>query len=74
MESPRRDHANNATAGQEYDGLNRLIEFRRGTLDATNASISGGDKGRQVFTLDLMGNWTGVQASATDGGTWDLNR
>jgi hypothetical protein len=38
------------------------------------AAIPADPKGRQVFTLDVVGNWSAFKASATDGGTWDLDQ
>jgi RHS repeat-associated protein len=70
-------HENGAAAGAAYDGLNRLKEFRRGTLgtvNETNDSITADDKGRQKWTLDAVGNWAGFKADATDGQAWDLDQ
>ena len=70
-------HENGAAAGAAYDGLNRLKEFRRGTLgtvNETNDGITADDKGRQKWTLDGVGNWSGFKADATDGQTWDLDQ
>ena len=69
-------HANNATANSEYDGLNRLGEFRRGTLNVGNTAVTADDDRRQVFTLDQIGNWAGFQDAADAGGegNWDLDQ
>ena len=66
-------HANGAG---EYDGLDRLNEFRRGTLNANKDAITGDDDRRQIFTLNQTGNWTGFQDDAGAGGTgnWDLEQ
>ena len=67
-------HANNAAANSEYDDLSRLGEFRRGTLNVDNRSITADDDRRQIFTLDQTGNWAGFQDDAGAGGegNWDL--
>ena len=69
-------HVNDATANSEYDGLDRLKEFRRGTLHAGNRSITGNDKRRQLFTLDQIGNWAGFKDDEGAGGVgnWDLDQ
>ncbi len=69
-------HASGATSGY-YDGLDRLKEFRRGTLGdsgGTNNAISGDAGGRQTWGLDPPGNWTSFNKDATDGITWDLEQ
>jgi RHS repeat-associated protein len=61
-----------------YDGLDRLKEFRRGTLSLSasgyGASITADDKGRQQWDLDVVGNWSGFRTSTAGGQTWDLNQ
>ena len=72
-------HENDATAQQEYDGLNRLKTFRRGTLATGNGSITDANAARaEVFTLDSVGNWKTYLAANGSGGTlvtqWDQDR
>ncbi len=67
-------HAENPTAGTEYDGLNRLVEFHRGTLDNDKDGIASDDSGAQLWSLDALGNWSEFKDDATDGGTWDLDQ
>ena len=52
----------------QYDGLNRLTSFSRGTLAAGNASISGTSSVSQSWNLDVLGNWHS-SAINTSGGT-----
>jgi hypothetical protein len=67
-------HAENPTSGTEYDGLNRLVEFHRGTLDGENDGISGNDGGAQAWTLDALGNWSEFKDDSEDGSAWDLDQ
>ena len=70
-------HANGATLAAAYDGLDRLKEFRRGTLGETNRpndSITADDDRRQFWTLDALGNWAEFKDDAGDGQTWDLDQ
>ena len=60
--------------GAEYDGLDRLTAFRRGSLSADGNSIVSNPKGAQLWNLDALGNWRGFKDDATDGGTWDLEQ
>ena len=46
-----------ALAKYGYDGLDRLKQFRRGTLHANNDKIST-LVAYQAYTLDTLGNWT----------------
>jgi RHS repeat-associated protein len=64
-------HANGSNG---YDGLDRLKEFGRGTLSTDKLSIASNAAGREVYSLDGLGNWTEFQKSATDGTTWDLDQ
>jgi len=59
-------------------GLDRLKDFRRGTL---TASQQGGPldtvataSRTQQWALDAVGNWGGFKSDAGDGGTWDLEQ
>ncbi len=56
-------HANGA--GNGYDGFNQLVSFSRGTLNATNDSITGTPSRNQTWTLDALGNWTSVTSAAS---------
>ena len=67
-------HANGATAGSEHDGLDRLKEFRRGTLAADKRSISANDDRRQLYTLEALGNWKEFKNDAGNGAPWDLEQ
>jgi len=73
-------HANNPTPGTEYDGLDRLKEWYRGTLDAEKDGISGSPSYHQLFTLDTLGNWGEDKIDAngdgdyTDQGDLDQDR
>ena len=50
-------HADGEPDGWAYDRLNRLEEFRRGTLSADNRRITGDPARSQDWTLDQLGNW-----------------
>jgi len=61
-----------AGAERPHDGLNRLTDFRRGTLVAGNASILDDNTSRrQILTLDSVGNWTGFKDDSGAGGAND---
>ena len=51
-----------------YDGLQRLKDMQRGTLNGTQTSITSPTFG-QCWTLDSTGNWAGFNEAAT-GSTW----
>ena len=55
-------HANGTNAG--YDSLNRLTDFRRGTLSAGNSTVSSASTTRN-WTLDAQGNWSADAAGNT---------
>jgi len=68
-------HANGSTGA--YDGLDRLTDFRRGTL---SASVQDGSLDTvatvsriQAWTLDPVGNWSTYKQDA-DGTGWDLEQ
>ena len=69
-------HANGSTNG--YDGLDRLTDFRRGTLSAsvqdgpldTVATVSR----IQEWTLDPVGNWSAFKSSGATTQPWDLDQ
>jgi YD repeat-containing protein len=48
----------------QYDGLNRLTSFQRGTLNATRDGLVGAATHSQSWALDALGNWAQV---TTDG-------
>jgi len=61
-------HANGASANAEYDGLDRLKEMRRGTLESGNGSILDANTSRrQLWTLDGLGNWPAFKDDAGPG-------
>src|SRR5579884_1588715 len=49
----------------QYDNLNQLINFQRGTLNATKTGISGTPSRSQSWTPDALGNFTGVTTNGT---------
>jgi len=54
-----------------YDGLHRLIDFRRGWLnDARDDLIQM--TFRQSWSLDATGNWSEFREDSDGDGTWDL--
>lgn len=69
-------HANGATLLAAYDGLDRLTDFRRGTLSQTNRpndTISSNISRVQDFGLEALGNWKTFKEDA-DGSGWDLEQ
>jgi RHS repeat-associated protein len=50
----------------QYDNLNQLTSFARGTLNSTKTGISGTPSRSQSWTPDALGNFTGI---TTDGST-----
>ena len=54
-----------------YDGLYRLKNLQRGTLNTGNTQITSPDF-IQCWTLDATGNWKGFREDDTGSGTWDL--
>ena len=58
-------HANGPTAG--YDGLDRLTDFRRGTLSASGSVLDTVTTASHTlnWSLDQLGNWV---SNTTDGG------
>jgi hypothetical protein len=65
-------HADSGSSGDNataYDGLNRLVNFQRGTLSSSGNNGSGLDtvatnQRTQGWTLDQLGNWS---SSSTNG-------
>jgi YD repeat-containing protein len=54
-----------------YDGLQRLKNGDRGTLNGTNTGIAS-EQFSQCWTLDSTGNWKGFRQDDDGDGTWDL--
>jgi hypothetical protein len=59
------NHANNPTAGEEYDGLDRLTRWARGALDAEKDAVPSPSR-YQWFGLDQVGNWQTFRDNGTD--------
>ena len=55
-----------------YDGLNRLTDMQRGTLNGTKTGITGTPGNESAYTLDKVGNWTNYITKTS--GTTDLNQ
>jgi len=49
----------------QYDDLNRLVGFARGTLNSTNDAITGTPSRNQGWDLDALGNWDDVTTDGT---------
>jgi RHS repeat-associated protein len=49
----------------QYDNLNQLINFQRGTLNSTKNGISGTASRSQSWTPDALGNFTNVTTNGT---------
>ena len=49
-----------------YDALDRLVDFKRGTLNAAKTGLTGVTARGQGWSLDALGNWKSV---TTDGST-----
>jgi hypothetical protein len=54
------------------DGLQRLKDMQRGTLNGTNTAVASPNFA-QCWTLDPTGNWRGFNESTT-GSSWTLNQ
>ena len=71
-------HANGSSNG--YDGLDRLTDFRRGTLSDTDTPADGipdtvATVSRiQEWTLDPVGNWNAFKSSGATTQPWDLDQ
>ncbi|KKL56977.1 hypothetical protein LCGC14_2240020, partial [marine sediment metagenome] len=72
-------HANEAPLAAAYDGLDRLKDFRRGTLSKSQNGDHDYDEVTddidlvQDFGLDPLGNWRTFKEDA-DGTDWDLEQ
>jgi RHS repeat-associated protein len=56
-----------------YDGLNRLTDFDRGTMNGNKDAISA-LKFAQQWSLDPTGNWSGFKEDSDGDSTWDLDQ
>ena len=56
-----------------YDGVNRLTDFDRGTINANKDAIST-LKFAQQWSLDPTGNWSGFKEDDDGDSTWDLEQ
>jgi len=54
-----------------YDGLNRLSDQKRGTLNGTQTAITSSTF-QQQWILDATGNWGTFKQDDDGNGTWDL--
>jgi RHS repeat-associated protein len=54
-----------------YDGLNRLRNMQRGTLNANQASVTA-NTFAQCWSLDATGNWQNFRQDDDGNGLWDL--
>ena len=56
-----------------YDGIHRLKDMQRGTLNAGKTAITGGTSTfAECWGLDTTGNWSNYRQDDTGDGTWDL--
>jgi len=74
----RRDEiARSSSAGLDqlytYDGLDRLIDMERGTLNSANDAISNKSHAQQ-WDLDAVGNWTSFDRDDDGDGTFELSQ
>ena len=56
-----------------YDGLYRLTDQKRGTLNGTQTAITSGTF-EQQWGLDPTGNWKTFKQDNDGNGTWELNQ
>jgi len=69
-------HSNGAALNAAYDGLDRMVDFRRGTLSEdsrANDTIDDDVKRVEDFGLDQVGNWATFKSDANGVG-WDLEQ
>lgn len=57
----------------EYDGINRLKDMNRGTLNVSKDTITN-LQFAECWALDETGNWSSFRQDDTGNGTWDLNQ
>ena len=56
-----------------YDGIHRLKDMQRGTLNAGKTAITGGTSTfAECWGLDTTGNWSNYRQDDTGDGSWDL--
>lgn len=55
----------------QYDGLQRLNDQKRGTLNSTHTAITSSTF-QQQWALDATGNWSSFQQDDDGSGSWDL--
>jgi len=56
-----------------YDGLDRLKNMQRGTLNAGHTAVTAGTATfAQCWSLDSTGNWQGFREDDNGDGSWDL--
>jgi hypothetical protein len=69
-------HANGPSG--QYDGLDRLTDFRRGALsdtDSDNVPDTVATVSRiQAWSLDPVGNWSGFKSTGATTQPWDLDQ
>ena len=56
-----------------YDGINRLTDFDRGTINGNKDAILT-LKFAQTWSLDSTGNWSGFKEDDDGDSTWDLDQ
>ncbi len=56
-----------------YDGINRLSDMKRGTLDGTKTGMTT-LKFEQRWALDAVGNWNNFKQDTTGAGSFDLTQ
>ncbi len=58
-----------------YDGMNQLVAFDRGDLNAAKMGLVADTKSlAQQWSLDATGNWSSFQEDADGDGTWGLDQ
>ena len=50
----------------DYDGLNQLTDFQRGTLNSTKDAITGPATATQSWGLDALGNWLSLTTNGAE--------
>ncbi|MFV0443117.1 MAG: hypothetical protein ACK5Q5_06070, partial [Planctomycetaceae bacterium] len=56
-----------------YDGLQRLSDMQRGTLNSTKTALTS-ETFAQCWTLDATGNWTQFRQDDDGNGVWNLEQ
>jgi RHS repeat-associated protein len=57
-----------------YDSLDRLTNFKRGTLNGNKDGITGTPANEEQFTLDAVGNWSAYLTKTSDSTDLDQTR